>query len=145
MTYPGDDRRPLSCEEVDGQHAAYVWGALEPDEVARVEEHRRQCPACHERLLASERVISRLDRAAPALAIVFIAAPEAARLLDPRASQFSPDQGLRIALPWDLFSGRPPDSSNRLVELRSSSGPGRGALVYDIHTWRGVLVLQDLA
>lgn len=55
----------LSCAEVEDDQAAYVWGGLERAERERVDRHRRECPACDQRLLAAERVVSDLDRAGP--------------------------------------------------------------------------------
>jgi hypothetical protein len=56
---------PLSCAEIDEEHAAYVWGVLEPSERARVERHRAGCASCDERLRVSEQVIAELDEGGP--------------------------------------------------------------------------------
>jgi hypothetical protein len=202
---------PLSCQDLEAQHAAYAWDALEPEERGRVEEHRRQCSRCDERLRGFEQVTSRLDYAAPkvdppahlrgrvlgaiaelaneqpretdttppivlethrerrntrrphsgpylagvatgvagalavaALAVLLIVGPESFDATSPRGSQLGPDQPLWSPRSWSLPFGGPSSPSNRLVELRSSSGSGRGVLAYDTNTWRGVLLLQEL-
>jgi hypothetical protein len=68
MTPVNDFFVDLSCAEVEDAHAAYVWGGLAPGDRARVDRHRRQCAACDQRLLASERVVSELDQAHPKVA-----------------------------------------------------------------------------
>jgi len=55
----------LQCEAVADDLAAYAWGALEPDERARVERHRLHCSACDQWLRESEQAVSRVDLAMP--------------------------------------------------------------------------------
>jgi hypothetical protein len=212
----------LSCAEVEDLEVAYVWGALEPAERARVDAHRRECAACDERLRASEQVVSSLDQAHPsiepppelrsrvlgaiasisaehersaggaprpvapvrlaptahrqsvgglrvrrvphprfftslatgalgalaavALVIVFWQRPDAFGFVTGGQSQLGPGgSGNGSAPPGLSIPGAPPtSSSDRLIELSSSSGQGRGLLAYDTATRRGVLMLEGL-
>lgn len=67
-THGTDGGASPSCAEVEDAEAAYVWGALEADQRARIDAHRRECPACERRLAAAERVVAALDQAHPRLA-----------------------------------------------------------------------------
>jgi hypothetical protein len=110
----------LSCGGVAEREAAYVWGALDADERALVDAHRRGCAACERRLRAAAAVIGQLDQALPRVepppalrARVLAAIEPLAQPGQPPPPTAGPRRGLVSTVASGTHPGPPPTGATR--------------------------------
>ena len=98
------DERPQTPHDCVGDAAAYVLGALAPEEVEAFERHLESCVVCRDELSAFERVVDVLPAAAPQYR-----APRSLRRRVLRAAREQPPPSRTDARParWPTLVARP--------------------------------------